>query len=338
MTTVTLSIDDVTELTLNALLASNTNKNNARSVAESVVASELDGIHSHGLARLPTYCEHARCGKIDGNATPFMAKDNGAALTVDAKDGFAHPAIDLGFEHLILRSKELGVVALGVINSYNCGVLGYHTEKLANSGLVALAFTNAPASIAPYGGVKAVFGTNPISCAVPGDNNEAVFVVDQSSSVVAKSEIIVHANNNEPILEGWALDKDGNPTTDPKTALGGTMVPAGGYKGAGQALIVETMAAALTGATLSINASSFADNTGGPTRTGQFFVAINPDHFGGDAYRDNMQTLIEAITSQQGARLPGQRRIQARKRIRKEGATIKQALYDKLQMYCESPV
>jgi len=335
MTTVNLTIDDVADLTYKSLKASNTNDKNARCVTESVVASELDGIHSHGLARLPTYCEHARCGKVDGNAEPTMSKSDGAAFTVDTKDGFAHPAIDLGFEILIPRAKELGVAALGVINSYNCGVLGYHTEKLANYGLVALAFTNAPASIAPFGGIKAVFGTNPISCAVPGENGEATFVIDQSSSVVAKSEIVVHNNNGEPIPEGWALDKDGNPTTDPKTALGGTMVPAGGYKGAGQALIVETMAAALTGATLSINASSFADNTGGPTRTGQFFIAINPDHFGGEQFRANMKALAEAITSQDGTRLPGQRRIQARDRIRNEGVAIKQALYDKLQGYCE---
>ncbi len=338
MTTINLSIDEVSDLTYRSLTASNTGDNNARSVTESVVASELDGIHSHGLARLPTYCEHARCGKVDGNAEPIMVNDKGSALTVDAKDGFAHPAIDLGFENLIPRAKELGVAALSVVNSYNCGVLGYHTEKLANNGLVALAFTNAPASIAPYGGVKAVFGTNPISCAVPGDNDEAVFVVDQSSSVVAKSEIIVHANNDEPIPEGWALDKDGNATTDPKTALGGTMVPAGGYKGAGQALIVETMAAALTGATLSINASSFADNSGGPTRTGQFFIAINPNHFGGDQYRANMKALAEAIESQDNARLPGRRRMQARERIRSDGLTIKQVLYDKLQSYCDSPI
>ncbi|MGI9302090.1 MAG: Ldh family oxidoreductase, partial [Gammaproteobacteria bacterium] len=220
----TLSIAEAQDLTARALTACNTNKINTASVTRSVIAAELDGIHSHGLARLPTYCEHARCGKIDGNAEPVLGHLSDAALKVDARDGFAHPAIDLGFGNLIPLARSKGVCALAVVNSYNCGVLGYHVEALAEAGLLALGFTNAPASIAPAGGNKAVFGTNPIACAVPDGNGGAAFVVDQSSSVVAKSELIVHANEGKPIPQGWALDQNGEPTTDTQAALKGTMV------------------------------------------------------------------------------------------------------------------
>ena len=333
--TVTLTIDQVEELTQAVLLASGTSQANALSVTKSVVASELDGIHSHGLARLPTYCEHARCDKIDGNAVPKVERVAAAALRIDAADGFAHPAIDAGFAELVPLARETGIAGMAVMNSYNCGVLGYHVETLARQGLVALAYTNAPASIAPAGGVNAVFGTNPMACAAPDGKGGAAFVVDQSSSVIAKSEVIVHANSGEPIPEGWALDSNGNPTTDPKEGLKGTMVPAGGYKGAGAALIVEMMAAALSGATLSANASSFADNSGGPTRTGQFFIAIDPKGFSGGAFADRMGDLAAAITGQDGARLPGSRRMAARDRIRNDGVTFSKALFDRLEGYRE---
>lgn len=229
--TITLSLSDVEDLTLRALGACNTSDANARSVAASVVASEADGIHSHGLARLPTYCEHARCGKIDGQAVPEMEEVAAAGLKVDARDGFAHPAIDLGLPALTALAKAKGLAAMAVTNSYNCGVCGYHVERIAEAGLIALGYVNAPASIAPWGGKQAVFGTNPMSFAVPRPGAPPL-VIDQSSSVIARSEVIIHADAGEAIPEGWALDKDGKPTTDPKAALaGGTMVPSGQYKG-----------------------------------------------------------------------------------------------------------
>ncbi len=332
--TVTLTLAEVGDLTQRALTACNTSAENARSVTDSVVASEADGIHSHGLARLPTYCEHAKCGKIDGNARPTAEQVAPAAIKADARDGFAHPAIDLGLAKLLPLAKETGIAALAVTNSYNCGVCGYHVERIADAGLVALGFAHAPASIAPWGGKQGVFGTNPISCAVPREGAPPL-VIDQSSSVIAKSEVIVHAQSGEPIPEGWALDSDGNPTTDPRVALdGGTMVPAGGYKGAGIALIVEVMAAALTGSTLSINASSFADNSGGPPRTGQLFIAMNPAQLAGGAFAGQIGELFGAITSQEGARLPGDRRLAARATTARDGVTFRKALHDKLLGYC----
>lgn len=330
---VSLTLADVEALTQRALVASNTREDNARSVTRSVVASEADGIHSHGLARLPTYCEHARCGKIDGHADPTVETVASAGLRVDAADGFAHPAIDLGMAQLFPLARETGVAAMAVHRSYNCGVVGYHMERIAQEGLVGLGFVNAPASIAPWGGKHPVFGTNPLACGVPRQH-EPPLVIDQSSSVVAKSEIVVHKQKGEPIPEGWALDAAGNPTTDPAAALaGGTMVPMGGYKGAGIALIVEILAAAVTGANLSIDASSFADNEGGSPRTGQFFVAIDPERFAGPDFPQRLERLLSAIAEQDGARLPGRGRLAARERTAREGITINEALYEKLQAY-----
>ncbi len=145
--------------------------------------------------------------------------------------GFAHAAIDLGLPALVAAAAANGVASLAIRNSYNCGVLGYHTERLAEAGVVALGFTNAPASIAPWGARKPALGTNPWSLAVPDGNGAARFVIDQSASVVAKSEVMKRARAGEPIPEGWAFDARDKPTTDPAAALTGTMAPAGGYKG-----------------------------------------------------------------------------------------------------------
>ncbi len=331
---VTLSIAEAQSLTETALIASNTSKANALSVADSVVAAELDGIHSHGLARLPTYCEHARCGKIDGYASATLEQVAPAALRVDACDGFAHPAIDKGFEKFFNLALKKGIAGLSITNSYNCGVLGYHVEKIASSGLIGLGYTNAPSSIAPYGGNKPVFGTNPVACAAPDNRGGAIFVIDQSSSVIARSEIMLHAANNEIIPEGWAYDAEGEPTTDPEAALKGSMVPAGGYKGAGIALMVELMAAVLSGATLSSRATSFGGNEGGSPRTGQFFIAISPRAFSGDMYESKMKDLVFQITGQEAARLPGARRNQSRTLIKKTGITFAKSLHEKLLTYC----
>lgn len=333
MSEIHLSIDDVQSLTHNALLGSGTSQANAEIVTRSVVASELDGIHSHGLARLPTYCEHVKCGKLDGTAIPAVEQLAASALRSDTRGGFAHPAIELGFEQLIPAAVSNGIASLAVVNSYNCGVLGYHAEALARSGLVALGFTNAPASIAPFGGLKPLFGTNPIACAVPDGKGGAALVLDQSSSVVAKSELIVHNNNNEPIPEGWALDENGQPTKDPAKGLKGSMVPAGGYKGAGMALVVELMAAVLTGATLSKDASSFADNSGGHPRTGQFFIAVDPAVYSGDVFYRQLEGLLQAVAAQEGARIPGSSRFDARSRIAEKGIDISRALYDRIRGY-----
>lgn len=332
---VRLSLAEVEALTRAALLGCGVDPRNEAAVTASVVAAEAEGVHSHGLARLPIYCEHARVGKIDGRARPVLDSPRPGLVRVDAKGGFAHPAIDFGLPALCEAAGAQGIAALAVTNSYNCGVLGYHVARIARAGLLTLGFVNAPASIAPAGGTKPVFGTNPIALAVPRGDGEPL-VLDQSSSVVAKSEIVVHGQRGEPIPPGWALDADGHPTTDPKAALAGTMVPAGGYKGAGLALIVEVFAAWLTGANLSIDAPSFADNLGGSPRTGQFFVAVDPGPLAGDGAGERMARLVDAVADQPGARLPGSRRAAARARTAAEGVTIPAALVARIRSYATS--
>jgi len=328
--TQTLTLAEIEDLAFRALVAAGTSEANARPLAVATAATEADGVASHGLAYIPIYAEHVRCGKVDGQAVPRVAQPRPGLLRVDAGTGFAHAAIDAGFAQLIPLAQAQGVAAMTVHDSYNCGVLGYHTYRLAKAGLVGLGFTNAPASIAPSGGAKPVVGTNPVSLAAPGAEGAPALLIDQSASTIAKSEVMKHAREGKPIPEGWALDPEGHPTTDPEIGLKGSMAPAGGYKGVGIGLITEVLAAAVAGATLGIHASPFSGTAGGPPRTGQFFLAIDPGAASGDAFADRIAALTEAIRSQPGARLPGDGRGAKRALATRDGVAVSTATLAKI--------
>jgi (2R)-3-sulfolactate dehydrogenase (NADP+) len=317
-----MTVDAIETLAAAALRRHGASEAQARALAAGLAGAERDGIRSHGLMYLPVYCEHLTCGKVIGGAEPVLSRPAPASLVVDAGSGFAHAAIDLGLPALLDAARSQGIASLAIRNSYNCGILAYHTERIAEAGLVGLGFTNAPASIAPWGGRKAVLGTNPWSLAVPDGKGGARFVIDQSASVIAKSEVIKRSKSGEAIPEGWALDAEGKPTTDAAEGLKGTMVPSGGYKGVGAALLVEVFAACLAGATPGIQASPFSGPAGGPPKTGQFFIALAPDISSGGAFADRLAVVVEALGAETGGRLPGGRRAAARARIASEGVEV----------------
>ncbi|HEY1386488.1 MAG TPA: Ldh family oxidoreductase [Dongiaceae bacterium] len=326
-----LTLGEVEALATAALRRHGASERQAAALAAGIAGAERDGLKSHGLMYLATYCEHLACGKVIGSAEPALSRPAPATLVVDAQCGFAHAAIDLGLPALVEAARSQGVAGLAVRNSYNCGVLGYHTERIARAGLVALGFTNAPASIAPWGARKAALGTNPWSLAVPDGSGGARFVIDQSASVVAKSEVMKRARAGEAIPEGWAFDAEGHPTTDPAAALTGTMAPAAGYKGIGSALLVEIFAACLTGANPGIVASPFSGTAGGPPRTGQFFLALAPEPSSDGAFADRLATVVAAFEDEgSGARLPGARRRAARMLAERDGVDVGESAHDAL--------
>ena len=330
-----LSLDEVEELTVKALIGSGTLLESAKSMGKAVRAAERDGIRSHGLLYVPTYCQHVLCGKVDGSAVPELTKSRSSSIQVDAKTGFAHPAIDMGFKEMYNNVTLNGCVGLTIKNSYNCGVLGFHVERIAEHGFIGLGFTNSPASIASFGGKKPVIGTNPFAIAIPDKTGGIKFVIDQSASVVAKSEILLSAREKTNIPEGWALDEEGKPTTDPNIALKGSMLPNGGYKGFSIGLVVEVMAAALSGAMLGIKASPFSGDLGGPPKTGQCFIALDPYAFSGVEFFANIDNLVKAIQCQNGARIPGERRLANRKITDSKGVEVEKKLIESINSFFE---
>ena len=309
-------------------MKSGNSSENCKGIVEAIMDAELSGIKSHGFHYLPIYCNHLKIGKIKGTAKPSFEKISNSSLKINADNGFAHTAINLGFDSLFDMGSEQGIACMSIYHSYNCGVLGFHTKRIAEKGFLGLGFTNAPASIAPLGGKKAVVGTNPFSIAVPL-NGKAEIIIDQSASVVAKSEISVRAKTGEPIPEGWAYDSEGNVTTDAQKALKGTMAPSGGYKGFGTGLLVEILTACLAGGNLGTQASSFAGEDGGPPGTGQFFIAIDPEKFNSN-YNSSVKSLIESITVQEGARLPGSKRQAAFQKNQNKEIEISEQLLERI--------
>lgn len=319
------------------LVGAATSPANAAAVAAALIEAELDGVPSHGLSRLPFYADQALSGKVDGRAEPLLEQQPApAVLRVDARCGFAFPAIALGLGAAQRVARVNGIAALAIANSHHCGVLGRPVEACAAQGLVALAFANTPAAMAPWGGARALFGTDPIAFACPRSSG-APLVIDLSLSVAARGKIMLAAGQGEPIPEGWALDAAGRPTTDAKAALAGTLAPLGGAKGAALALMVELLVAALTRSQFGHEASSFFDAAGPAPRVGQLFLLLDPAAFGGAAVLDRVETLCAAILAQQGVRLPGERRLASRARLARDGIVLPRALHDELVRRAGAP-
>jgi (2R)-3-sulfolactate dehydrogenase (NADP+) len=327
---ITLTPKAARALIFDALTGAGTTPDNARTLTEGVLDTELSGMAGHGFDWLPSYCRHLKSGKVNGKAKPSVKRVSAVSFRVDAKNGFAHPAIEAGFAKLVPAARSFGIAGMAVTRSYNAGTLGFHTATLARQGLLAIGFTNSSARIAPVGGRTPVLGTNPMSFAVPGKAGIA-FLIDQSSSAVAWSTVRQAADEGREIPLGWALDKEGKPTTDPKKGLEGTMAPSGGYKGFCWGLIVEVMCAALAGANRGPQMGSFTLDDGKHIGCGQFFIAIAPDKFSGGMFASQVAALARSITSQPGARLPNAKRQANRKRLKKEGLPIDRALYEKLK-------
>lgn len=316
-----LSIADAVALIETALIVNFVSAHNARSVARALVAAEVDGQVGHGFSRVAAYAAQAGSGKVTGAAIPSVERKAPAYAVIDAGNGFAFPAIDLAIDLLSEMSSHNGIAGVAITRSHHGGQLGAHVERLAEKGMVALMFANTPKAMAPWGGDKPLFGTNPIAFAAPRQGMPPL-VIDLSLSKVARGKVMAAEKKGEAIPPGWALDAQGKPTTDPQAALAGSMIPAGDAKGAALALMVEILAATLTGANHSFEASSFFDAAGNPPGVGQFIIAIDTQTVCGARFAPRLEQLVEQVHRQPGTRLPGSGRIAKRQVSRNDGIAI----------------
>jgi (2R)-3-sulfolactate dehydrogenase (NADP+) len=331
-----LSRAELEALIARALTASSTAAETAQSVARALTQAEIDGQKGHGLSRVPTYAAQAKAGKVDGFARPVAEQTRPGCLMIDVNCGFAFPAVDLALELLPPLVRKGGIGAAGFVRSHHFGVVGSHVERLAETGLVALAFANTPKAIAPWGGRRQLYGTNPIAFAAPV-NGRPPIVIDLALSQVARGTLLRAAQRGEPVPEAWATDAEGRPTSDANEALRGSLQPIGGAKGAALALMVEILAAALTGATLSASASSFFDTAGGPPAVGQLLLALDPAAFGGaEAFAARLDALLEAIEGDGEARVPGSLRLALRQQAAREGIVVDAELLGQVRAIAEA--
>ena len=328
MTTITIPVDEARRLCCAALRNSNTAESNAEITAEALVRAEVDGQKGHGLSRLPSYAAQAGSGKVRGNATPHIVDVKEGLFRVDAGFGFAYPALKLALSELLPRAERLGIAAAAIYNSHHFGVAGHPCEDLARQGFVGFIYGNTPKAIAPHGAREKLLGTNPVAFAAPCQDDP--LVIDFALSVVARGKIMAAKQAGAQIPEGWALSPEGLPTTDPDTALEGSMVPIGGVKGAALALIIEIMSACLAGAALGTEATSLFEGEGAPPNLGQVIIAIDARALSANQFADRISTLASLYETLEGARLPGLTRLKHRREAAAHGLDIPVPLMEEI--------
>ena len=324
-----ITLEELRGLVAAALQRAGANPQMAASTAAALVLAEAQGIGSHGLSRVAQYVTHLRNGRVDGAAQPVLQREHGAAAVIDAGDGLAFPACTLAVAQGIARAEAHGVAFIGVVRSHHAGVLADHLREVARAGMVGLALANSPATMPAAGGKHAIFGTNPVA-AIFARKDADPLIIDLSLSEVARGKVMLAVKAGQPIPEGWALDRDGKATTDPKAALEGSMLPFGAAsstKGAMLALVVELLVTALIGAQFGFEASSFFVDEGNRPRIGQAFLVIDPGALAGrEAYLDRIERLVREMLADDGVRLPGARREALRRKAEAEGIDVPDAL------------
>ena len=325
----TISLPDLTDLATRALKRAGASRVMATAAAQALVAAEAEGLSAHALSPVALYAQHLREGRANGKAKPKVIKRVGATCLIDADGGLAFPAAAVAAREAIKRAQRYGVAFCGVTNSHHFGAAAYHLAPVAEAGLVGLAFTNSPAAINAWGGSKAFFGTNPVAAIFPRRNG-APIVVDLSLTEVTRGKIMVMAKEGKPIPPGWAVDRDGHPTTDAQAALTGSLIAIGGVKGTALALMVEVLCVALTGAALSRENDSYFE-PGNKPRIGHAILAINPQSLAGtDVYFSRIEDMISGMLADAGVRLPGARRQLATIRAQTDGVAIADGLHQEL--------
>lgn len=320
---VRLSLDEVRTLCTSVLKAQGLSSDHVHAVTETIVAGERDGCPAHGLYRLLVCAHTIRSGKVSLDAKPKVLRSAPAIVHVDARGAFAQLAFKQGRPALISCARIYGMAALAINNCVHFAALWPEVEQLANDGLVALAVTPSHAWVAPAGGRRPVFGTNPIAFSWPRAGKPP-YVFDFATSAVARGEIELHARQDKPIPIGWGVGSDGNPTTSAASALAGAMLTFGGHKGSALATMVELLAGPLIGDMTS--RESLAHDAGAKASPlgGELILVLNPASFlgeGAQAHLDRAEILFDEICGQ-GARLPSQRRYDAREQSERGGVQV----------------
>ena len=299
----------------------------ATALAQVIVAGERDHCKSHGVYRAEGVLRTIKAGKVDPMAEPVLLPTEGSAIVkVDARGGFSNPAFNLGLPVLAGRARQFGLAAMVVNDCTHFAALWPEVEALTELGLAAMVMCPSYASVAPAGGNKPLLGTNPFGFGWPRPG-QPPYVFDFATSVVARGEIELHRRAGKKLPEGWAIDKVGQPTTDPEAALAGAMLPFGGHKGSAIGTMIELLAGIMIGDMTSPEALAFLGGTNLAPFHGELIIAFDPESFAkgrpGSPF-DRAEVLFDAIVGQ-GARLPSQRRFAARRISQAEGITLTDA-------------
>ena len=329
MSTISLTLDEIFDLSKKTLLANGCDAETASILSDLIMKAERDGSLSHGLFRLPAYVSGLKSGKINGKGKPEVKIISPSVIRVLGNNCLAPVVLNKGVPELIKAAKENGIAVLAITNSHHMAAMWPETEMIAEQGLVAFACTSYKPMVAPAGAKKALFGTNPISFAWPRPGKTPV-VYDMATASMAMGEVQVAKREGHKVPLGTGLNKEGKETTDPgEIADGGVLLPFGGYKGSGIAMMVELLAGALVGDNFSYETAAKDNKDGGPPSGGEFILAISPDKLSGNDWNKHSNEFFEKMISMEGVRLPGERRH--KNRLDKGPRNINEELVNKIK-------
>jgi len=329
MNTISISLDEIYDLAKKTLLFNGCDEENASILSDTIMRAERDGSLSHGLFRLPAYVAALKSKKVNGKARPTIQNIAPSVLKVLGNNAFAPMVLSVGLPAVIELAKKNGVAILAITNSHHMAALWPETEAIAEAGLVGFACTSYKPAVAPAGATKPLFGTNPISFAWPRPGQTPV-VYDMATASMAMGEVQVAKREGHKVPLGTGLTKEGKETTDPgEIANGGVLLPFGGYKGSGIAMMVELLAGALVGDNFSYETAAKDNNDGGPPSGGEFILAISPDKLSGNDWDKHSAEFFDKMKSMDGVRLPGERRH--KNRLDKGPRKINEELVNKIK-------
>ncbi|MGY4495824.1 Ldh family oxidoreductase [Pseudomonas sp. TE3610] len=294
----------------------------AQVLANNCATAQRDGAHSHGVFRVPGYVSSMASGWVDGQAVPVVEDVASGFVRVDAANGFAQPALAAARPLLVDKAREAGIAVLAIRNSHHFAALWPDVEPFAREGVLALSLVNSMTCVVPHGGRKPLFGTNPIAFAAPCEGHDPI-VFDMATSALAHGDVQIAARQGQPVPAGTGVDREGQPTTDPKAILdGGALLPFGGHKGSALSMMVELLAAALTGGHFSFG-FDWSKHPGAQTPwTGQLIIVIDPSKAAGNDFAARSRELVERMEDAGVTRRAGERRYRERARAEVEGVTV----------------
>ena len=310
-------------------------------VADNLIQADLRGVESHGVSRVMVYCQRLESGLTNKNPDMKIVEDKGGTFVMDADDGLGSVAGVKAMDLCIERAKKTGVAVASVRNGTHFGIAAYFAMRALPENMIGISLTNAPPTMAPWGSISPIIGTNPICFAIPASKHPPI-VLDEATSVVARGKINLAEIENIPIPDGWAMDKDGNPTNNATEALAGSVLPFGTYKGSGLSIIVDILCAMLSGAQYGTHIGNLYANGETKQNLGYFFCAMdiaaftNPEIFASRV--DQMIEEIQASKKAPGVEqvfVPGEIEWNNEKISRTEGLPIGPGVIADLEKLCE---
>lgn len=324
MTSRRLTLAEIHQLAEEALTPHFSDYENVAAIASTVTSAERAGSASHGLFRIPGYIALVNNGSANPSARPVLETISPSAIRVDGDGGFVPLAHKTGLPRLAELAESQGIAVLAITRSFHYGALWPEISYLTERGLTGMAMTSSPPFMAPHGGTRPFFGTNPMAFGYPTPRGSALpaMIWDQASSLTARGEIMMHLKEGKQMPDIAGLDAGGRPSRDPAAILEGAQLPFGGHKGNAIALMIDLLAGPLIGEVCSYESGEPNNKIGGPAIGGEIIIAMNPALLGGPEALTRAERMFDAYLGQEGARLPGMRRAEAERQADREGVLV----------------